>query len=273
VLAVLLVVEGLLVRRWLSLPVGLAAVAMAPVAIATGLASAAAGLRVLSCLTMHYVLDARTLTIVRGTARWVVPLTAIERVYIGEARAVLVDRLVIPGFNLGRGYVKDRGKAVFFTTLPAAAAVAVQTETCTYLVSPRLAGEFVGAIEQRRGSAGAAEECEPGAGFLVVLKRPLAAGLALLAALGNLALYAYIVWWLPALPDLPVHFSSAGMADRWGPAAARLWLPQIGTIILVSNLLLAVLPPLRRPMTTYVLLAAALLVQVFLWLGFLMLLP
>lgn len=273
-LAALLIAEVLLIRRWIALPVGVAAVAVGVAAVVAAIALVALTLRLASSLTLHYVLDHQTLTIVRGAARWVVPLCALERVYTGESRAVLVERELMPGFTFGRGYVPDGGRVLFFTTRPPAAAVALRTASCTYLISPVHADQFVAAVEAQRAQAGPAEAREPGEGFLVALRQPAAILLTAGAALADAALYAYVAWWYPAFPNaMPVHFNAAGLADRWGPAFALFWLPEIGTIVLVANVLLSVLLPLRRPMTALLLLASALMVQVFLWVAFLRLLP
>jgi hypothetical protein len=277
--AALLVLETLLARRWLSLPFGLTAVAAAPLIIAVTCAAIALSVNILSCLTAHYTLDDSTLTIVRGTARWVVPLTTITGVGTGETKAVLVDPLWLPGLWMGRGHVKDRGPAVFVAAVPPVQAVAVYTEACTYLLSPKQAPRFAAALEESRSRAGAAVEGmdgarEPSAGYLGALLQPLPAALALLAAAANWALYVQIIRWTPAMPaQMPVHFTALGAADRWGPPTALLWLAQIGTVIVAMNLLVALLPPLRRSAPPALLMGTALLVQILLWLAFAALLP
>ena len=272
ILLALSVVEALLLCRWLALSLSPARVALGLAMVVLGLGALAMATRLVTSLTLYYAVDADSLTIVRGMTRWVIPLLAIETVYEGEPRAVLMDGEVLPGFALGRGYVKDGGKAMFFTTRSAGSSVAVRTADATYLLSPAGRG-FVDLLEARRGQAGPALAAAPGAGPFVMLRRPLAVTLAAAAAFGNAALYAYIVWWYPVLPELPVHFSADGLPDRWGPPSSVFWLPQIGTIIFLANVLLALLPPLRRSMTTYVPLAAALLVQVLLGVAFQLLLP
>ncbi len=273
-LVVLLIVEGLLLRRWLALPVGVTAVVVGLGALVGAAAIVALALRFVSCLTLRYVLDQQTVTIIRGTAHWVVPLCAVEQVYVGEPRAVVVDSEALPGFTVGRGYVPDSGKVLFFTTLPNAVSVALRTSHCTYLLSPSHAGQFVAAVEARRAQAGPVAAREPGPGFLVILRQPWAMLLAAGAIAANAALQAYMAWWYPAFPSsMPLHFAANGLADRWGQALALFWLPRIGAIVIATNLLLSVLPPLRRPAHTAVLLAAALLAQVLLWVAFLRLLP
>ena len=126
VAAVLALIEAALALRWLALPHGLAAVASAPLVIAGALSVSALAVHTWSCLTARFAIDATTLTIIRGTARWVVPLSSAS---IADAQpgAVLANRLLLPGIRAGTGYIKDGGPAVFLTTAPLAQSVIVRT--------------------------------------------------------------------------------------------------------------------------------------------------
>jgi hypothetical protein len=272
-LAGLVFVETMLVRRWLALGISPAAVLVGCAGGAVGLAIVVLATRLLSALTLRYVVTDHTLAVVRGMARWVIPLTVIERVYIGEKAAVQTEGILLPGFLLGKGYLRDGGPALFFSSVSPAGAVAVRTAECTYILSPGNADTFVAVIEQRRAHAQPACGSAPGPGWLAVLRQPPAVVLTLAATAANAALFAYIARWYVVLPDLPVHFSAAGTPDRWGTPAAHFWLPTIGAIILLSDLFLSALPPLRDPLRTYLLLAAAVVVQVCLWVAFVSLLP
>jgi len=192
----------------------------------------------------------------------------------GEGRAVLVHDSGLPGLAMGRGYIRDGGKALFFTVRPVDRSVAIRTASCTYLLAPRDRAGFIATLEGRRLQANAAEGAEPGPGLLETLGQPFAIILLALAALAEFALYGFIAWWYPALPSaLPIHFTVAGLPDAWGPPASVLLLPKLGALALLADVAIAALPPLRRPMTTFVLLSTALLVQVFAWVAFLRLLP
>lgn len=89
-----------------------------------------------------------------------------------------------------------------------------------------------------------------------------------LAVLGNVALFAYLWFRFDALPDLiPLHFDSAGLADRI-EAKSSIWgIPTIGLIVLVSNTLVGLVLHSRERAATLLLLSGALLVQILLWLA------
>jgi hypothetical protein len=267
--AALALVEAALVQRWLSLPRGLAAVASAPLVIAGALIVATLAVHTWSCLKARFVVNATKLTINRGTAHWVVPLSAISHISSGEPGAVLANRLLVPGFRAGIGYIKEAGPATFLTTAPLAQSVTIYTASGAYVISPTQPGAFAAALEERRVGAAPAATAVPGAGFLDVIMHPAMLALLAASALLDYALFAYVTWWYPALPaQIPLGPDPAG-----APAGAAFHLPQIGALVLVTNLLLAVLPPLRRPISTATLLGATLAVQVFLWVAFLTLLP
>jgi hypothetical protein len=247
-------------------------VAVATLALA--LMAVAVAQRLISCHSLRYSIDDQRLTIARGLARWVIPLAAVQQVSRGDEGAILTSGWLAPGFRVGQGYIPDGGRALFFASLPAATSVVVRTANCAYVLSPSNLDAFCAALEAHKVGAPPVAGSEPGPSLLIVLRHPLAVALAALAALANAALYAYIAWWMPVLPaEMPVHFTAAGMTDRWGPALSLSWLPQTGSLILAANLVLVLLPPLRRFETTVVLLGASLVVQAFLWVAFLRLLP
>ncbi len=270
----LLATDALMARWLLAMPMGLAAWVIGLV-VALGAATAVAfAARVWSCLTLHYVLDDRVLTIVWGTARWVIPLAAIEDVALGQGAAVLVDGTLLPGCRVGRGYIKDAGKALFFSLLPPQQTLALRTADCTYLISPD-GDDFLPTLAALRQVAGPAVASEPGAGPLALLRHPLGAFLAGAGTFLNALLHGYLCWWLPALPDrLPTHYSPSGLADGWDTPLALFWLPAIGTAVALLNIALVMVEPVRRQRAVgYVLLATSCLVQMFLWVAFVRLVP
>ncbi len=89
-----------------------------------------------------------------------------------------------------------------------------------------------------------------------------------LAALSNLALFAYLWLRFDALPDLiPLHFDSSGLADRIEAKSGIFGLPVIGLILWLLDTLLAI--PLHRHERAAVLLlmTGALVAQILLWLA------
>ena len=256
-LAVLLLAEAVLAQRVVALGIAPAAALVGAGLVVGALAIVLLASRLLAALSLHYVVNAQSLTMVRGTARWVVPLAAVEQVAAGAPDAVYTDAPWLPGYAIGKGYVPDGGRALFFTSSPAAQAVAVRTADCTYLLSPEPASSFIAAVEERRTTAPAATAARPGDGWLAALRLPISITLALIAAAANVALCAYVAHWYPVLPT---------------PAQATR-LPVIGAVVLLSDLALATLPPLRRPAIAYVLLGAAIAVHILLWVALLGMLP
>jgi len=57
---------------------------------------------------------------------------------------------------MGRGYIRDGGKALFFTVRPVDRSVAIRTASCTYLLAPRDRAGFIATLEGRRLQANAA---------------------------------------------------------------------------------------------------------------------
>lgn len=272
-LAALVVVEAVFARRFVALGSAPAAAVAGAGLLAGALAGALLAGRLVSALSLRYTLGNDTLTISRGMARWVIPLHAIETAYVSEPAAVYTAGLWLPDFSIGRGYVRDGGPALFFTSVPPARAVALRTASRTYLLSPGDASSFVAAVNERRLTAAPAAESAPGESWLAALRQPVSIILALAAAAANVGLFAFVARWRPVLPDLPIHFNAAGSPDRWGPPGAHVWLPTIGAIVLLANIALVTLPGLRRPGIAHLLLGAAVVVQVLLWVAFASILP
>jgi hypothetical protein len=89
-----------------------------------------------------------------------------------------------------------------------------------------------------------------------------------LAALSNLALFAYLWLRFDALPDLiPLHFDSSGLADRIEAKSGIFGLPVIGLILWLLDTLLAI--PLHRHERAgaLLLMTGALVAQILLWLA------
>ena len=178
---------------------------------------------------------------------------------------MLVDRLLLPVFATGRGYVKDGGAALFFCTGSPGSAVAVRTLACTYLLSPQQPEAFTALLDGLRGSATPAPAAEPGPGLLQVLLQVAAIVLVGLAALANLGLYTYVASWYADPAAVPLGSVPALLQE--GMPGSLFWLPLVGSAIVVANLLVSVLPQTRRA-AVYLLLVTSLLSQVLLWLAF-----
>lgn len=89
----------------------------------------------------------------------------------------------------------------------------------------------------------------------------VAAGMAV-----DVALWLYIGWRLPALPDvLAIHYNSSGQVDRIGVRQQLFSLPAIGLVILLGNSLAGYFGIYRRDrQLTYLFLGVAVLAQLLL---------
>lgn len=96
-----------------------------------------------------------------------------------------------------------------------------------------------------------------------------------LAVVVNAGLLAFI--WIQAnnlraqfgvvAPLVPLHFDASGQPDRVDSVNALFTLPLIGLIVLVVNILFGALIYRRERLATYLLILAANLVQLFLWIA------
>ena len=85
------------------------------------------------------------------------------------------------------------------------------------------------------------------------------------AALLDGAIWAYVAVRQSVLPDaLPIHYNAAGQVDRIGLRGQLFILPAIGLLTLATNGVLAYVARRREPPLGYVLLSAAVLVQLLL---------
>ena len=72
-----------------------------------------------------------------------------------------------------------------------------------------------------------------------LLQDAIARTLLACAALINIAMFGYIFWRLPTLPDrVPLHFNALGQVDRIGQPYELLWLPGIVLAVTLVNVLL-----------------------------------
>jgi hypothetical protein len=88
------------------------------------------------------------------------------------------------------------------------------------------------------------------------------------ATIINLGLFGYLSLRFPNLDlQLPLHFSSEGLADRIGNKVELFSLPIIGLIILGANLLLGLILYRRERAGSYLLWGAAAAAQTLFWLA------
>ena len=230
----------------------------------------------IACWTLQYVLSKNRLIIRWGGNELSIPLHDVVSVTPGNSVAPprRPQGVRWPGYHIGQGTVADlesSNPALFFTAYTAPSElVYVRTSGAVYALSSPDAAGFVAALEERRKEA-------VSEGLITRTHRWILAdlafwhdrwltALALLALAVNLALFAYVAYWIPALPNqIQMHFTPLGIADMVSPKTDLLALPAAGLGVLLLNTLVSMLFHRREPLVAHVLTAAALVMQLALW--------
>jgi len=221
--------------------------------------------RIYQLLTLRYLLDRDSVTIVCGSVRRVVPLSNLSSIVDGVSD-LPCPRLVWLGCWLGRSQGKDMGPLLFYATEPPKKQLFLVTRTSAYALSPSNPAGFLAALEARR-QMGATLALEEKTTYGTLISLPfwgdrLAQLLLVLGALANAALFAYLLARYPTLPRiLPLHFTAFGGIDRIAPKEQILKLPTIGLITFIANALLGFALHRREPLATYLLAGTGLLAQ------------
>ncbi len=228
--------------------------------------------RIYQLLTLRYLMDRDSVTIVCGSVRQVVPLSNLSSIVAPtESRGRGLSDIPSPRLAwlrcwLGRSQAKDIGPLLFYATEPPKKQLFLVTPSSAYALSPSNPAGFLTALEARRqmGPTIALEE-KITYGTLVSLpfwRDRLAQLLLALGALANGVLLAYLLARYPTLPNiLPLHFTAFGIVDRIAPKEQILRLPTIGLIIFIANALLGFALHRREPLATYLLAGTGLLAQ------------
>lgn len=225
--------------------------------------------RIYQLLTLRYLMDRDSVTIVCGDVRRVVPLSSLSSIAEGLSD-LPCPRFVWLGCWLGRSQGKDNGSVVgplfFYATEPQKRQLFLVTSSSAYALSPSNPAGFLAALEARR-QMGPTMALEEKTTYGTVVSLPfwrdrLAQLLLGLGALANAALFAYLLARYPTLPGiLPLHFTAFGGVDRIGPKEQILRLPAIGLTIFITNALLGFALHRREPLATYFLFGTGLLAQ------------
>ncbi len=221
--------------------------------------------RTYQLLTLRYLMDRDSVTIVCGSVRQVVPLSNLSSIVDGLSD-LPSPKLVWLGCWLGRSQAKDMGPLLFYATEPPKKQLFLVTRSSAYALSPSNPSGFLAALESRR-QMGATLALEEKITYGTLISLPfwrdrLAQLLLTLGALANAALFAYLLARYPTLPRiLPLHFTAFGSIDRIGPKEQILRLPTIGLIIFIANALLGFALHRREPLATYLLAGTGLLAQ------------
>ncbi|HKZ82915.1 MAG TPA: DUF1648 domain-containing protein, partial [Anaerolineae bacterium] len=242
-------------------------------AVAVTLPAVAATIyRLIGLRRSGYAIDRNHLTIVWGPIRHVVPTRLIDHVVLGEE---VSPRIRFrggrwPGMWVGSGDVPAIGLTLFNATAPLHRQVFIVTDLAAYAISPIDREGFVEAVKARKAMGPTQdvlqETIRPAFFDWPLWSDRLARRLALGAALLCAALFAFVCLQYPELPErVPLHFDTAGVADRFGGPPSVFILPLIGLLALTVNSLIAVPVYLRERVPAYLLWGGALLAQVLVW--------
>ncbi|MEA3460218.1 MAG: PH domain-containing protein [Chloroflexota bacterium] len=220
---------------------------------------------------LRYLLDRNGLIITWADTQQIIPLGNITRI-VKEVNIEDGWRQWLSWWMGQRGEVKGIGPVLFYATCPPAQQLLVVTPGVAYGISPEAPEEFIAAFEVRR-RLGPTRSLAQESHRARLRNWPIWGdkGALLLMALGflaNLALFAYICWRYPALPQLlPLHWDAFGQVDRIGTRSQLFSLPAIGLAALLTNCSLGFSIHGRERIGAYCLLGGAIVVQFLFWLA------
>ncbi len=219
-------------------------------------------------LTLRYTLDRNSLDIHWVGTEHVVPMAQIRALIPGSEILVppVVRGLRWPGYTIGEADVSTIGRTLFFATRPLAEQVIVVTPNLAYAISPGDPALFIDEVtaRQRLGPTDYVPQTVRVAPWLArpIWRDRLSALLFGLGALACLALFAWVAYLYPTLPDA---LFLRGIGQPSSPQRVALVLPTIGLLALLGNTVLAALFHTRERVAAYLLLGGALGTQMMLW--------
>ena len=230
------------------------------------------------CFSLRYVLDRGGLTIVWGPLKHFVAIDRIQAFVHGRGEhRPRVSGLSWRGYHVGRGYVDEFGRVLFFSTHRAPEElVYVQTSDTTYALSPEDPARFVAEAQRFRqvgapgGNAGA-ESRRPAVQRNIFASHPISADrvaqlLALLAIVANIALWGFVFAIYPDLSSqIQIEFPPIGDVTTLAPRSEIFKIPITATAILVVNLLIALLFQWRERAAANLLLSGGIFFQAIFW--------
>lgn len=239
----------------------------------------------LSALLLTYELNDRALVIRWGLAHQVIPLERMTGVVFGDERPAPTRFSGVrwPGNAAGRAFVEGIGQVLIYATYRTPSQLLyVQTPGASYGIAPSDLRAFHDALISRLQPRAQGENSGPltirsltlqlqtiqyvGPLRLGILHDAIAVGITALALVVNAALFGYVLYYFPTLPDLlPLHFNLLGEVDFIGPRSDVFRLPAIALGLFVLNFAAATVLYARERVAAYVVLATGLLVQAMFW--------
>jgi hypothetical protein len=225
------------------------------------------------CFSLRYMLDKTGLTIVWGPLKHFVANDRIQAFVYGRGEhRPKVRGVGWRGYHVGRGYVDEFGRVLFFSTHRAPEElVYVQTGDTTYALSPEDPARFV--AEAQRFKQASAHEAKPAVQRTLIAAHPIWADrvaqiLMLVAIAGNLALWGFLFAVYPDLNnEIQIEFPPVGEVTTLHERDEIFKIPATATAILVVNLVAALIFQWRERAAAYLLLSGAIFFQAVFWIA------
>jgi len=231
------------------------------------------------CYSLRYIVDRTGLTIVWGPLKHFVSLDRIQAFVHGRGEhRPKVSGVGWRGYHIGRGYVDEFGRVLFFSTHRAPEElVYVQTPDTTYALSPEDPARFVAKaqrFQQARlpdAQAALAASTKPAVQRDLLAAHPIWADrvaqlLAVLAVLANLTLWGFLFAVYPDLNNqIQIEFPPIGDVTTLQSRAEIFKIAGTASAILLTNVVAALAFQWRERAASYLLLSGAILFQAMFW--------
>jgi hypothetical protein len=261
----------LLLRLVTSQPVSFLSFVMGLLVVLSVLAGAFVAYQIYGLVSLRYLLGRDSIEISWARRKETIPLAAIESISPLADQSVSLARrgLRWPGCCIMAGR-DDRGRELlFYSNGRRSDELLITTSAASYVISPDNATGFLLAVRgrQRLGPARRLEQVrtEGGLAGLPIWRDWKALGLAMISAVANAGLFAYIAFRYPQLPEIVPLFSEAGQVMLIGAREELFELPVIGLAVVLANTVVGFALHRREPLLTYILGAVAVLVQILVW--------
>jgi hypothetical protein len=231
------------------------------------------------CFTMRYLVDRSGLTIVWGPLQHFIPIDRIQAFVHGRGEhRPSVSGVGWRGYHVGRGYVDEFGRVLFFSTHRAPEElVYVQTADTTYALSPMDPARFVAKAQRFRQARLPDAQAEAVASSTPIVRRDLLAAhpiwadrvaqaLLVVGVLANLSLWGFLFAVYPDLNNqIRIEFPPVGDITTLQSRSEIFRIPGTATAILLTNFVAALAFQWRERAAAYLLLSGAILFQALFW--------
>jgi hypothetical protein len=268
---VLLALAALLFRLVTSQPVSLLSFVMGLFAVLSVLASAFIAYQIYGLVSLRYFLGRDSIVISWARRKETIPLAAIESIdpLVDQSARLARRGLRWPGYCIVGGRDERGRELLSYSNGRRLEELLITTAVASYIISPDNPTGFLLAVRgrQRLGPARKLEQVrtEGGLGGLAVWRDWKALGLAVMSAVANAGLFAYIAFRYPQLPEIVPLLSEAGQVTLIGAREELFQLPVIGLTVVLAITVVGFAFHRRERLLTYILGAIAVLVQILVW--------